>query len=253
MTTPTYSLTTQATLAADEVGTLAGEHARLMREVVRRTGPVLALLGTRAWPHAELGTLTTFLRAVVLRQVSDEEVLLYPHDSSAPPFAELSSDHVRLHALTAQLERLHAAPSQSGELRALVDELLATLRRHLAEEQDVLAALTPTDGDVPSVADLAADDQGWHPTDDAPIRIDVDKLPAHQASEICIERLLRLQPGQTAELHARTEQLLRPVSRWLHDFDAARFGLAREIAGPDHLLRVTCRQANVEVGIGYPG
>jgi hypothetical protein len=254
MTTPTPTLTTRTTTCgADEGRTLAGEHARLMREVTRRAQPVLALLGTRAWPHAELGTLTTYLRAAVLRQVSDEEALLFRHDSFAPPFAELSADHVRLHTLTAELERVHATPVAPQQLRALVEELLETLRRHLAEEQEVLAELSTVEGDVPSVADLAAADQPWMPTDDTPTVIDVDSLPAGRASEMCIEHLLRLRPGQRAELHAHNDQLLRPVSRWLHDFDAARFGFAAETIGPDHVLLVTCRHANAPAGIGYPG
>lgn len=257
MTTSTQSRTTKSTRfgghEAHDARTLAGEHARLMSDVARRAAPVLSLLGAHAWPHAELGTLTTFLRTTVLRQVSDEEVLLYPHDSSAPPFAELSADHVRLHALTAQLERMHAQSGPPPELRALVYELLATLRRHLTQEEDVLAALPAADAEVPGVADLAAAEKVWLPADDAPILLDVDSLPADQASELCIERLLRLRPGQTAELHARAEQLLRPVSRWLHEFDAARFGLAHAMAGEDHLLRVTYRPEPTAADIGYPG
>jgi hypothetical protein len=141
---------------APKTTTLAGEHALLMRDVVRRAEPILALLDARAWPHAELGTLARFLRAAVLRQVSDEEALLFPHDSSAPPFAELSAAHVRLHTLTAQLESAHTHRCTPAELRALVEQLLSTLRRHLVEEQAVLAALPDAPGDVPSAAALAA-------------------------------------------------------------------------------------------------
>jgi hypothetical protein len=133
---------------------LAGEHARLMRDVTRRVAPIAALLDVRAWPHAELGALTNFLRRVVLQQVSDEEAHLYPHDASAPPFAELSADHVRLHSLTAQLEKVHTAPCSRARLVALIDELLATLRRHLEDEQKLLAALPDTEREVPS-ADVA--------------------------------------------------------------------------------------------------
>ena len=121
--------------------TLAGEHALLMSAVARRAAPVRTLLDTLVWPHAELSILTEFLRAAVLRQVSDEEVLLFPPDATAPPFAELCADHVRLHTLTAQLERVYVETCSPHDLRALVTELLATLRRHLLDEQAVLAAL----------------------------------------------------------------------------------------------------------------
>lgn len=252
-------MTTSAPLSAptaprdiDEAHTLAGEHARLMRDVTRRAAPVLALLEARAWPHAELGALTVLLRSAVLRQVSDEEVHLFPHDASVPPFAELSADHVRLHSLTAQLEKAHAEPCTRTELRVLVNELLDTLRRHLEDEQQVLAALPTADTEVPAVACLAAANQVWL-SGDEPVRIELDRLPAHQASELCIERLLRLRPGQTAEVHARDEPLLRAVCRWLSDFDAARFRLDQMTAGEGHLLRITCRHANTPTGIAYPG
>ncbi|HET8570322.1 MAG TPA: hemerythrin domain-containing protein [Candidatus Limnocylindria bacterium] len=238
--------------AAGAGHTLAGEHARLMRDVERRAAPVLTLLDAHAWPHAELGTLTKLLRADVLRQVSDEEVHLYPHDSSVPPFVELSADHARLYGLTARLEQAHISPCQPAQLRALVQELLSTLRRHLEGEQHVLAALADAADEVPSATDLAAADRAWLP-DDTPVRLELDGLPDDEAVELAIARLLRLRPGQTAELHAHDDWQLRAVCRWIHDFDAERFGLDHSAAGSDHLLGITCRTANTSAGIGYPG
>jgi predicted DNA-binding ribbon-helix-helix protein len=79
--TPGASTSRQVDRRSAVAGTLAREHAQLMREVARRASPITTLLDTRAaWPHAELGTLATFLRVMVLRHVSDEETLLYPHD-----------------------------------------------------------------------------------------------------------------------------------------------------------------------------
>lgn len=227
----------------NDVHTLVGEHARLMRDVTRRAAPVSALLGAGAWPHAELGSLTDLLHSAVLRQVSDEEVHLFPHDSSAPPFAELSADHARLHYLTARLDEAYARPCPRAQLRALVDDLLDTLRRHLEGEQKVLVALSATAGEVPSVADVLAGTQPWLIAGEAPIRIDVDKLPGEQAAELCLERLLRLRPRQTAEVRSCDERLLRTVCRWLHNFDASRFGFSKPTAeSGQYLLRVTCRQ-----------
>lgn len=246
------SITEPAAVANTSGHTLAGEHARLLRDVERRAEPVLALLEARAWPHAELGTLTELLRAEVLRQVSDEEVHLYPHDSSAPPFVELSADHARLYGLTAQLESIQAQPRPPVQLRALVTELLDTLRRHLADEQQLLAALADARGEVPSAADLVAAEREWRP-EDTPIRIELDGLLDDQAVELAVARLLRLRPGQTAELHARDGWHLRAVCRWIHDFDAERFGVGHATSGQDRLLRVTCRKVNTSAGIGYPG
>ena len=240
-------------IADDYPHTLADEHERLLRDVSRRAVPVLALLEARAWPFAELRTLTSFLRANLLRQVSDEEVRLYPHDSTAPPFAELSADHVRLHTLTAQLEDVRDEPGEARHLRALVIELLATLRRHLDNEHHTLAVLSTAELDVPSVAELTEHNQSWLPDDDRPVLIDLDNLPADQAIELSIERLLRLEPGQSAELHTRDQQLLRAVCGWMRTFDATRFGFGQTPEEPYDLLRVTSRQANEPAGIGYPG
>jgi hypothetical protein len=222
--------------------TLAGEHALLWRGVAGRAASVTALLDARVWPHEELGVLTTFLRAAVLRQVSDEVVLLYPRDAAAPPFAELNTDHVRLHTLTARLERAHALPCPPVQLRALIGELLTSLRRHLLDEQAVLAALPEVDTTVPSVADLAAGQQHWLPADDGPVCIELDTLPGEQAVQLCVERLLRLRPGQHAEIRCREEQTLAQVGRWMHDFDSMRYGIAAIQAGPaQSRLQVTRR------------
>lgn len=223
----TAALPTTDRLPSVGIHDLSGEHAELMRNVTRRVAPVLALLGARTWPHGELGVLTNFLRTAVLRQVSDEEVYLFPHDSSAPPFAELSHDHVRLHTLIAELERLHAAPGSRSELHAVLDDLLGTMSRHLAAEEAVLAALRDTDAD-------------------GPVLLTPDLLPLAQAAEWSIERLLRLRPGETAEVRSRHGWLLDGICAWLHQFDPVRFGLELCIAEGGDLLRVSCRPTDDE-------
>ena len=211
--------------------TLVGEHARLLRDVGRRAAPVLALAEVGVWPAGELRTLVGYLRTTVLRQASDEEVLLYPNSSSAP-FAELSADHVRLHALTEQLDRADATPCPVLELCALVDQLLTVLGRHLIDEQAVLAALPGTHADVPSAAGLVAGTQAWLPANDEPVRILLDALPEEKAVQLCIERLLRLRPGQTAEIRSSEDGGLRRVCEWMHNFDSSRYGIAHIHAGP---------------------
>lgn len=120
--------------------TFADEHALLLRDVRRRTTPVAVLIETGTWPAAELRTLIRFLRSVVLRQVADEERLLFPDDSTEAPFAELTRDHVRLHSLTEHLDQVSADPCALPELTAHIEELLATLERHLAAEEAVFVA-----------------------------------------------------------------------------------------------------------------
>ena len=209
--------------------TLAGEHAQLLRDVGRRAAPVLVLAESGVWPTAELRTLVRYLRTTVLRQASDEEVLLYPNGSTAP-FAELSADHVHLHALTEQLDRADTTHCPCPELRVLVDQLLTVLGRHLINEQAVLAALAAS-VDVPSAADLVAGTQAWLPTSDEPVRILLDELPKEKATQQCIERLLRMRPGQTAEIRSSEDGDLRQVCAWMHDFDSTGYGIAHIHAG----------------------
>ena len=223
--------------------TLADEHEDLLTGVQRRVDAVVAVIDARSWPHSELATLTGFLRATLLRQVSDEEHLLYPHNATAAPFAELGAAHARLYELTHQLEEIRERGCPLPQLRALVDELLATLRRHLAEEEAVLTALAGTDLDIPSAATLSDQHQHWPAcADDGPLVIQFDALPTRMASRICLERLLRLRPGDQAVIYSRDRTNLHDVCAWLHEFDAARFGFA--ISTDRHgstRLEVSCR------------
>jgi hypothetical protein len=119
--TPTAARTQKPPPAADldpDAHAFAGEHALLLRDLGRRTAAVLALAHARTWPAEELHALTRFLRTAVLRQVSDEERLLYPGDNTAAPFAELSTDHLRLHLLTDLHDQVTVKPCVLPQLTA---------------------------------------------------------------------------------------------------------------------------------------
>lgn len=223
--------------------TLAEEHATLLRGVQCRAAAVDALIGAHAWPHSELATLTGFLRTALLRQVSDEEHLLYPHDATAAPFAELSSAHAQLYELTERLEGLRQRPAPLRQLRELLDELLSTLRKHLTEEEAVLATLAATGLDVPATATLSELRKRWpSDRDDGPLVIQFDALPTAIATRLCIERVLRLRPGEQAVIFSDDQAQLHDVRAWLHEFDPARFALA--MATDCHgrtRLEVSCR------------
>lgn len=81
-----------------------------------------------------------FLRASLLRQASDEEVLLFP-GGAGTPFAELTAQHGRLRALTERLAHANATRCALPELRRDVAELVNVLGQHLATEQALLAGL----------------------------------------------------------------------------------------------------------------
>lgn len=239
--------TTAPTTHAPEIEsanlTLGDEHEALLDGVERRVAAVQALIAARTWPHGELATLTVFLRAALLRQVADEEHLLYPHDATAEPFAELSEAHTQLYQLTHQLEEVRERHCPLPRLRELLDDLLTTLRRHLTEEEAVLAALADIDLDIPSAATLSEQHQHWPANlDPGPLVIQYDALPTAMAAQLCVERLLRLRPGEQAVIFSRDRTQLHDVCAWLHEFDAARFAVA---SATDRLggsrLDVACR------------
>jgi hypothetical protein len=65
--------------------TLADEHMLLLGQVAVRAGELLAAAARGRWPAAELAALTGYIRAEVLRQVADEEMLLFPPPLPLPP------------------------------------------------------------------------------------------------------------------------------------------------------------------------
>ena len=216
--------------------TLSGEHARLVRDLRRRVDPLFALMERHVWPDAELRTLSGFLRAVVLRQASDEEALLFP-SGTAVPVIELTAAHARLHLLTAQLEQADATTCSLARLKSLVEELLTVFETHLRDEEAVLSALPDTGGAVPGVAAL---DEPWRAATSGPVVISLAAFPDELAVRSCIERILRLQPGQTADIYAVSECDLHQIEQWIARFDSAQYGLAFSPTG-QLVLRVTRR------------
>jgi hypothetical protein len=226
--------------AETDTRTLAGEHALLLRDVRRRTAPVLALIAARTWPEAELRTLTRFLHSAVLKQASDEEVAPYPTDAAAP-IAELSAEHVALYTLTDRLDQADAASCPLPELAQLVNHMLAVLERHLIAERTLLAALPDAGTDMPGAAALLAGDPDLLPASDEQVLILLDALPPEQAAQMCIERLLRLRPGQAAEIHSSQQADLQRVGQWIHSFDSTRYETSPAATGLGPSLHVTAR------------
>jgi hypothetical protein len=239
----TYPRQLLSTVSEPDSLTLVGEHALLLQGVHRRVWPVLALIDAGTWPTAELRTLVGFLRVALLRQASDEEALLYP-GGAATPFAELTAEHGRLHALTERLAHANVTHCPLPELRRMVAELANVLARHLATEQALLAGLAETSHPVPSAADVASGAQRWFAANDAPVLILLDELPGEHAAQLCIERLLRLRPGQRAEIRSSDRCSLEHVYRWMRAFDSASYGVERGSAHDptDAHLRVTRRR-----------
>ena len=87
--------------------TLAEEHVLLLCQVTARAREVLTVATGGRWPVAELASLVGYIRAEVMRQVSDEECLLFPA-SANPAAAGLARGHARLRAGAELLEDLRA-------------------------------------------------------------------------------------------------------------------------------------------------
>ena len=220
----TYPTALEQAGSEPDVLTLAGEHALLLRGVHRRVWPVLTPIDAGTRPTAELHTLVAFLRISLLRQASDEEARLFPGGAAAQ-FAELTAQHARLHALTERLAEATATQRPSPELRHMVAELVNVLPQHLATEQELLGGLAEPNKSVPSAAEVANGAQTWFKAGDGPLLIALDEFPGEHAAQLCIERLLRLRPGQRAEIRSSDRRVLEHICGWMREFDSASYGV----------------------------
>lgn len=121
--------------------TLAEEHVLLLWQVTASAGKLLTAAEHGRWPAAELASLAGYAQAEVLRQVSDEEALLFPAVPSRTA-AGLARDHVRLRAAAELLARAAAGeqPMSPAQLAAAVRDFVVQLERHLRNEDDLLAS-----------------------------------------------------------------------------------------------------------------
>lgn len=155
--------------------TLTDEHALLLGRVSARAEDVLAVATEDRWPGPELRAMLGYLRTEVMRQLGDEERLLFPGQAAPPGFARLRRDHVRLRHCTEALAG--AASGESGwtveRLATTSRDLLSMLERHLeAEEALLTTAYTP--GLVPATAALTDRPQRSRPrTEDTVADVDV--------------------------------------------------------------------------------
>lgn len=161
--------------------TLTDEHALLLDQVAVRAEDVVTAAAQDRWPHRELKALLDYLHAEVLRQVVDEERLLFPYRPTSPSIARLSRDHRRLRHCTEAL-----ADAASGESRCTLARLVATsrdlvamLERHLTVE-DAQLTLAYTPHRVPATAILAGRSREWYPRMEGTV-IDLDVLPTDLA------------------------------------------------------------------------
>ena len=199
------------------------------------------------WPGAELAALAGYAQAEVLRQVSDEEALLFPA-VPAQTVAWLARDHVRLRAAAELLARAAAGeqPMSPAQLAAAVRDFVVQLERHLRHEEDLLAsgrAPHHVPHHVPGTVHLGGHPHEWYPLTEGPV-VDLDALPPDQAVAAAVDRLLRMRRGEQVELQSGTG--LDPVWREISELSPGGYRFTVLQDGPARWrMQVTRRQAAV--------
>jgi uncharacterized protein (DUF2249 family) len=198
---PTYG---QRSGSATPPLTLAEEHALLLWQVSESADKLLTATEHGRWPGAELAALAGYAHAEVLRQMSDEEALLFP-DVPFRTAADLARDHVRLRAAAELLMRAAAReqPLSPAQLASAVRDFVALLERHLHTEDDLLAAARGPE-DVPGTVRLGGHPHEWYSLTEGAVA-DLDALPPDQTVAAAVDRLLRMRRGERVELRSSAD------------------------------------------------
>lgn len=212
----------------NDPSTLSAEHALLLTEVSARSTDVLAEADQGHWPQRELQQLLDYLHLEVLRQVTDEEWLLFRSSHHDPQGLErLRQDHLELRRLIEVLADSAADASRQSpdQLAATTRFLLAKLQAHIGAEEQVLE----TDDATPSIGALGRTPHTWYALTEAPL-IDLDDLPGPQGADAVLGRLLRLRGGEQVDLRASSDPL--PIWRRLAMADPDCYGFDYLEEGP---------------------
>lgn len=218
--------------------TLSAEHRLLWDEVSALASSVRLAAG--AWPEQQLHQLLNYLHLELLRQLNDEEWLLFrdlAHHTEQ--LAVLRQQHLQLRLAVDALTAADAEPQPGdrAQLNALVAELLSRLQVHLASEE----ALLDAHRQAPSTAAMGAIPHAWYALIEAAC-IDVDELPGPQAVDAVLGRLLRLRAGERVELTAGADPL--PLWRRLAMADPAGYGFRYLQQGPPRWRVEVTRRAD---------
>lgn len=221
--------------------TLADEHVLLLEQVTVRAAEVLAAASDGRWPAGELASLVGYTRAEVLRQVSDEEALLFP-EGSAPAATRLAHDHARLRASAELLAQAATGEEilSPGQLAAATRDFVDQLEYHMSAEEKLLG-YGHAPHSTPAAATLGGHPHTWYPLTEGPM-IDLDTLPAGQAIAAAVDRLLRLPHGEQAEIRSSAD--ISPVWRELGQISPGGYQFAVLEDGPERWrMTVTRHQA----------
>lgn len=219
---------------------LAQEHGQLLQQVAVRGEELIGAIRAGRWPAEELDALVGYMRAEILRQAGEEELLLFPAHDEASGLRRLARDHVRLRAGVEALELMaRAGRGSAGALATTVRDLLRQLEAHFAVEEAVLGEGPGGRRGVPATTALGAHPHEWYPLTEGRT-IDLDALPANQAAAAAAERLLRLGRGEEVELQSS----LDPVEVWQRADELAPggYGFVYLEGGPDRWRVLVARR-----------
>lgn len=209
--------------------TLVGEHTLLLTAVTSRANDVLAEADQDRWPTDPLQKFLDYLHLEVLRQVVDEEWLLFRSSQHAPhELTKLRADHLELRRLIDDLNE--AASNDAGRspqrLATTTRDLIAKLQAHIDSEEQVLADTT---NDLPSMSALGSTPHSWYALTSGAV-IDLDTVPGPQGIDATLGRLLRLRAGEQLELRASSDPY--PIWRRLALADPEGYGFTYLQTGP---------------------
>ena len=222
---------------------LKDEHALLLREVTTRAHAVTAEADQGRWPQPQLRELLNYLHLEILRQVVEEEWLLFRAVRHATDdLARLRHEH---HGLRAAIEVLDlaAATADSSEglspqqLSTTTRDLLAQLEAHFAAEDRLAVVGEP----APSTASFGAQPHEWYPLTEGPV-IDLDKLPGQRGADAALARLERLRSSEQIQIRSSDD----PTALWqrLSMTDPGGYGIDYLERGPNNwLVEITRRPA----------
>lgn len=221
--------------------TLAEEHLLLLWQVTARAGELLTAAAAGRWPEAELASLAGYAQAEVLRQVSDEEALLFPA-GHRPDIGKLARDHARLRAGAELLTRATAGEQRlsPGQLATVTRDFVDQLEYHMNAEEKLLGTGQPARS-LPATTTLGRRSHDWYPLTEGPV-IDLDALPPGQAVAAAVDRLLRMRHGEQIELQSGAD--LGPVWQEMDQINPGGYWFVSIEDGPGRCrMRITRRQA----------
>jgi hypothetical protein len=140
--------------------TLAEEHVLLLWQVTAGAEKLLTATEHGQWPGGELTALAGYAQAEVLRQVSDEEALLFP----AVPAQAVSGEQ----------------PMSLVQLATAVRDFVARLECHLRDEDELLASARAPQ-DVLGTVHFGGHPREWYLGTEGPV-VDLDALPQARQS-----------------------------------------------------------------------